>query len=210
MGVSIRNFSYDESDDDRRQRRDGYEWGDAPLPAGMKRRRVQLAQHIWADLPAVYVVPDHEGMQVELLLDQTPAGVRAVAVTVSRDGTPLSGQDLRAVRLGELVDKALGAIVHMVTDGGEALLSSVGDVRMRFADPANQAERAAARDAASKADFLTQVAALYETATVIGAPPQRYVMDAYNAPRSTAGYWIREARKRGLLAPAKPAGEAIT
>jgi transposase len=45
---------------------------------------------------------------------------------------------------------------------------------------------------------------VYQVAYATGESPTKAVMDRLGLPRSTAGRWIRMARKRGLLGPATP------
>jgi hypothetical protein len=50
--------------------------------------------------------------------------------------------------------------------------------------------------------FYERVAKAFETAVAAGKPPGRTIAVANGVPETTIARWIREARRRGLLAPA--------
>ena len=51
--------------------------------------------------------------------------------------------------------------------------------------------------------LISDVADIYTYAAEHGMPPTLTVMEEWDAPRSTAGRWVREARDAGLLPPTK-------
>jgi hypothetical protein len=51
-------------------------------------------------------------------------------------------------------------------------------------------------------DFYADVAAAYYRLAVEGKAPARHLAAANNVPETTVVRWVREARRRGLLAPA--------
>jgi hypothetical protein len=54
--------------------------------------------------------------------------------------------------------------------------------------------------------FYQRVATAFETAVDAGKPPGRTIAEANKVPETTVARWIREARRRGLLAPAGAKG----
>jgi hypothetical protein len=58
-------------------------------------------------------------------------------------------------------------------------------------------------------DDLREIAAVYRAALAAGEPPTRTVAARFGVARSTAGRWVAEARRRGVLGKARPrmAGE---
>jgi len=193
-------------------------WWDAPELSGVETQLVELAPGIAAQLPAVYVVRDHEGMKVRMMLDMTEDGLRAVYVGVfSQDGQPVTGQSLRAVRVAEIYAEAVANVVQ-VHGEQSADRDESGRLRKLALDPVawfpmpdqmrdDPAQAPTLKTISNSPDFLQRVAAAFQAASVTGLPPQRFVMDVFNAPRSTAGYWISQARKRGYLAPASKVGD---
>lgn len=165
----------------------------------------QVAPGLWARLPVVFEYPDHNGLVVRMVLDFTDEGIRPVAVSVmNQDGSPVTGQTLRSVRLGEVFQNAAAYVIHVgeVGAGGPVSLDPVGHPAFRLAGGLTaEQESNVGRQGASEPEFMERIAALYSAATTTGLPPQRFIMDVYNAPRSTAGYWISQARKRGYLPP---------
>jgi len=196
---------------------EAFVWESAPELEGRQPQIVELAPGIAAWLPAVYVVRDHDGVTVRMMLDMTDEGLRAVYVGVfSRDGTPVTGHTLRAVRVGEIFAEAVANVVQ-VQDEQPAERDEDGRLKRLALDPVawfpmadsvrdDPANADALKGASNSPEFLQRVAAAFEAASVTGLPPQRFVMDVFNAPRSTAGYWISQARKRGFLAPAAHRG----
>lgn len=183
---------------------------DAPELSGAERVTRVLAPGLWATMPTVFEDPDHDGLIVRLLIDFTPEGIRPVGVTVmQQDGSPVTGQTMRAVRVAEVFENAAAYVIHAgeVDESGRRSMNPVGHPAFRLADELTTEQGTkAARDGAGSSDFMERIAALYEVATITGLPPQKFVMDVFNAPRSTAGYWISQARKRGFLAPVSEAG----
>jgi hypothetical protein len=55
---------------------------------------------------------------------------------------------------------------------------------------------------------LETVARIYREAMATGSPPTKAVEEALHLSRSTAGRWIKEARRRGFLGPAPAKGVA--
>ena len=54
--------------------------------------------------------------------------------------------------------------------------------------------------------FYQRVAQAFETAVAAGEPPGRTIATANKVPDTTTARWIREARRRGFLAPAQARG----
>ena len=57
-------------------------------------------------------------------------------------------------------------------------------------------------------ESLRIAASIYQVAYLIGDPPTRKVETLLDLPRSTAGRWVTEARKRGYLSAARGPGKA--
>lgn len=163
-------------------------------------KQVELSADLSAMLPALVIAEDEQGYRVELTLDVTSEGVRPVSVKVEalNGSPPVSGSVLRSVRVAEIFNDCWSAVFDYRT--GESSSQPVAALAQRLSDAADPATRAAgARDD----QWLTRVARLYEAADMAGLNPQKFIMEAFGAPRSTAGYWIASARKRGMLAPAR-------
>jgi hypothetical protein len=113
------------------------------------------------------------------------------------EGPPLSGEFLRQVPIGRLVRHIASRVAQ------EADLS-----------PGRLRTRQEARNLASKAyrpqrgrrltnEHLQDVADVYRTAYNEYQRPTEAVMRKFKTSRPTAGRWVSEARRRGLLPPTK-------
>ena len=149
---------------------------------------------------------DRPGMpRTQLRIAITPAGPVCTKLTlVGHHRDPLTSTRLR-IRLRELVEEAvrlLGAVDQMTGQ-----IDREGFER-EFAEAITH--RAPGKRLTN--EFLGHVADVYRYALrKQPTAPTEAVADAFSVSRSTAGRWLVEARKRGLLAPAAPgrAGEQI-
>jgi hypothetical protein len=55
-------------------------------------------------------------------------------------------------------------------------------------------------------DFYERLAREYENLVLVRLPPLRTIAESYGVPHSTVGRWVREARRRKFLAPARTKG----
>ncbi len=172
----------------------------------------ELGDGLFAWLPAMFVARDVDGVDVTMVLDMVDEGIRPIEVRVSSRDTamPVTGETLRRVRVAELFKIAVGAIINYDPERVEGttrtrLTPIAVDVAIRIFDapepPNALPERPESREA-----LLQRVATMYRAASVAGIPPQKFVLESFQVPRSTAGYWIAQARARGYLAPARRDG----
>lgn len=91
----------------------------------------------------------------------------------------------------------------------EETTEAIGKIRDLYARRAWPATETRRRRRVTR-DLLTQVAAMYRKAHEDGKPPTQAVAEAFEVSHSTAGRWVVEARKAGVLGPAAgpKAGEA--
>jgi hypothetical protein len=156
---------------------------------------------------------------------------RCVAIARTRKGTALTGKLLRELPLESILREALSSLAversrlpreqidplreHDLPVDAEGrvevwtpLLGSAGGPAAFEADYA-EAARSRGRGVRLTDEILERVASVYRAALKAGAPPTDAVKTAFDIPRSTAGRWVAETRRRGFLGPATPrrAGE---
>jgi hypothetical protein len=118
------------------------------------------------------------------------------------------GDEIRAVpvRYGELLPEE-------VRDGGDTLIYGPGSraapEEERFDAQYAQSTGAARRRGPLRDEDLRRVAEVYRAAHATDEAPTRAVAARFGVSRSTAGRWVAEARRRGVLgkARARKAGE---
>ncbi|TQL48776.1 hypothetical protein FB562_1882 [Homoserinimonas aerilata] len=174
---------------------------------------VELAPGLRAMLPWYFSTEDTEGYDVELALDADETGkLTTESITVRRraGGRPVDGAGLRSIRVAELFQAAASNAVQLAdaNDGENKMsLDPVALLANHAAHSINtENPRIAGPGGSLNDEMLKAVATLFKAAEVSGLPPQKYVMDALEVPRSTAGYWIAQARKRGHLPPSSRSG----
>lgn len=159
---------------------------------------VEIAPDLFVQLPGRLTIEHSptENRSVVLELALTSEGVRAVAVTVrSDDGTPVTGTDLRAVTVQNLLRDNIAAFVDIfegtdehgrrVVTGG-AMIPHPDDAElMRLRGPIPE--------------VLKKVALYYSLARAIGAAPAQRVQQSIGLTPATTGRWIRAARDAGYL-----------
>jgi hypothetical protein len=124
------------------------------------------------------------------------------------DPRPITTGLLRALSPSQLVQVAGATIAHQGL-GGDSW--SVGPSHWR--DDATADWKKAYADAQTPQrgkklpdDHLRRVADAYRSALLRSEPPTKAVASALHASRSTAGRWVEEARRRGILDPAPGPG----
>ena len=129
-------------------------------------------------------------------------------VVVRRKGDPpLPSTAPRQFKIKELVELAGPRItMHRKVRGGEEFFEMVA-----LTDDARRAEYRAAvagerpsRGRRLTDEWLASVAAMYRDGLESGQNPTNHVAAVLHAARPTAGRWVMEARRRGLLGPATP------
>jgi hypothetical protein len=147
--------------------------------------------------------PDADGW-VELERRLHPQGLERIRVRVQPDengllelrelhfldlGEPITARRLRALRLGAL-DLMVSAAA--ATSG-----------------PKPQSDTLAPPSSRGYSDeFYDHVADVYRAALARDARPVVSIMAEAGVPRSTAARWVKEARRRGRLGPARAPGKA--
>lgn len=127
---------------------------------------------------------------VTLELARTSAGMRPTSVTVTTiDGRQVSTAVLRSIPLGEVTRAAIESAIYRKNEDGTMPML-----------PAAFVDRNEGLKGDAQPKTLRRVAEVFEVAQVLGVPPAKYVQNAFGLPRSTAGYWISQARKHGFLA----------
>lgn len=166
---------------------------------------IEVAPGLVAPSP-VFVMADVDGLEVELTVVAVPgedgrAGrlmCSHLEVRQTPGGPPVTTDLLRSVPIMLLI-KYAGATVRDLVDRTTGLTT----VRVL-----TEERRQELREAGPTAATLEWVAYLYRLATVLGEPPLRSVETTFEIPRSTAGGWVAQARKRGFLGPAEGPGKA--
>jgi hypothetical protein len=159
--------------------------------------RVHLGRY---SLPALFEAlvfkPDLPRCQLRIGIKSTgPACLRLTLVGSVPD--PLTGARIR-IPLDSLVREIATQIASAPAPGPSDTWE--GFVQGFEAELANLARPERGKRISD--EFLRQVADVYRYALGRGLAPTAAVGEAFNYSRSTAGRWIVEARRRGLLGPA--------
>ena len=139
--------------------------------------------HEWVDDPPVAV-------PVYVQLDQHGDG-RLHVIALHVEGV-LSAEVLRGIPVGR-IEALANALLHPhAADQGwraEARLPErlVDETTWRRSD-----------------DFYAAVASTYRHLVAASARPVAEIAEANDVPRTTAHRWVKEARRRGMLAPGRP------
>lgn len=152
-----------------------------------------IAPHVLMKLPGTIQVDDepHAGWRLSFDLDFDGVRVSPVAIHIVSDGVAISGTDLRAVAVNEvladsLLKTATAFAGHLAHD--EDWLSSPSDedkARIRLEGPT--------------VENVEYAAELFLFARALRMPASEYVQSALNLPKPTAARWLRKARELGLI-----------
>jgi hypothetical protein len=164
---------------------------------GIKTKATELELvHVGAGLyapPAIWVeATDTElplDISAELVLDGFRYVVGKLTASQREGGAAVTGEALRAIPVQTLVRGAVADRVRLRVNGEQTDVVLPHEERKRLADNGPTDET------------LTWVARIYLTAELASDPPAKAVKEAMGIPTSTAGYWIRRAKDKGLMDP---------
>jgi len=143
------------------------------------------------------------GYDVELVVTTTDGRLTAREIRVSQvpEGPPVTGTALRSIPVAALTKLAVAAALEVESNPDGAgvrmsalLLTPEVATRLRVGGPTDET--------------LAWVARIYRLALLAGDPPTKVVETALALPRSTAGRWVAQARRRGYLGPSDGRGKA--
>lgn len=162
---------------------------------------MEVAPGIFMRLPARLAVEESPspGLRtlIEFAFNFERREVQAVTVAVqSTTGLPVTGTDLRGVRVAELTAE------HLPTLATKYEGSPVQPAPKAIADLVSQGP--------SNGLTLRLVADLYQYASAVGLRPAKHVQDVLGLPSATASRWIRRARESGLFDRATTTIEDVT
>jgi hypothetical protein len=132
-------------------------------------------------------------IEMEIALDGEHLVCEAMTCRRRDDGEPVTGEGVRQVPVARFLSYAASGVVRIAETG-----ETVGT--RPPPDPAG----------GPTDEALTYVSRLYAFAVLCGLAPTKVVADNIGLPKSTAGYWVSQARKRGFLtvaAPRRPKGD---
>lgn len=157
-----------------------------------------------------YVIPSRYEIRITEWLYDVQLDVRfehgrfiVTDLHVTRVDEPVTSEGLRRVPIRRFIASSAEQVLHTRTvtqsGGPDTAVHTVAPARL----PADLAR------VRLSAEALGQAAVVYRIAHAVGLPPTQTVSQRFKLPRSTAGRWITEARRRGLLGPAeeRKAGE---
>lgn len=146
-----------------------------------------IAPAIFMNLPAVLSVDDEPEAgyttEIEIDFDGTRINATAVAVRTRETGKPVTGTQLRAVRVAGLIGEHLPNYARTL-DGGHPLSAERID-ELTFSPRSRKLKRFAVDS--------------YLFARAVGLPPTKYVEDLLQIPRPTLSRWLRDARELGWI-----------
>lgn len=160
-----------------------------------------------------HFVASTESLRLEIEIDPSTKQADLKAIEVQKSFAKedrLKSEDLRRVAVDRLVRTAVAAAARPLPEGetgGPSLLSAIitGNPAEEvdfFLAQSNKHRKRKRRTITD--DFLREVATVYADALQEGRPPKQAVSDELNGSYPTAGRWVSEARKRGILPPTSP------
>ncbi len=181
-----------------------------PLPVGGPWTFVEVGSGMAA--PSHFVAAT-DSLKLEIEIDPSTEQANLQAIEIEKTFAKedrLKSADLRRVAADRLVRTAVAAASRPLPEGhttGLPLLSAIVT-----GNPAKETEFFLARSRKHRKrerrtitdEFLREVAAVYADALRDGRPPKQAVSDELNGSYPTAGRWVSEARKRGLLPSTRP------
>jgi hypothetical protein len=160
------------------------------LLRGPESVETQVAPGVYLPIPSLLVVPDtpEENFvtKIEIIFDGTKVYGATVAVQSQLPGRPVTGTELRAVRVAGLLAE------HLPREAHDSL-----EMKVITTDPA---ELEQLREAGIRHyHTMSFVAHAYQMAQALGMHPAKYVQEQLGLTRPTATRWIRQVREMGWL-----------
>lgn len=173
-----------------------------------ERDKVHVGSDLYAPTRVELTVTGMEDIGVDyvavLVLEGRRYAVQELRILRRDDGPPITSELIRGIPVAMLIRGAVSNLVDLRiaqpspkgttshTVGG-VLLTPDDRVRLVEAGPTDET--------------LLWVARIYVMATLAGDPPAKSVKETLDIPTSTAGYWIRRAKDRGILKQLPATGE---
>lgn len=185
-------------------------WKQHELPEGLfggfdeHSQRVDLGDGLfmWTDTRVKWHGGTHE---VEIQVVPVEGRLSAGEVSVRRHqggaGPAVTSEALRRIPVADLVSRA----GYLVQADGVQLETPLGISRQAW--PSKEEGDYIARHGLDDTTSAI-VARIYRVAYLIGKPPTKTVETVLDLPRSTAGRWVAEARRRGFLGASQGSGKA--
>jgi hypothetical protein len=142
-----------------------------------------------------------------LVLEGRRYVVQELRILRRDDGPPITSELIRGIPVAMLIRGTVSNLVELRTDP-DAVYESDG-LRLRAPEQVviTPDERRRMVEAGPTDDTLLWVARIYIMAELAGDPPAKSVKETLDTPTSTAGYWIRRAKDRGILKQPATTGE---
>jgi hypothetical protein len=160
-------------------------------------------KHYWRVPVEFEALVERPGLpRCQLTITRTTRGTTCRRLVLADTGEPLSATRIR-IPFRELVDE-VAALVGAFDLSGTLVNSDEFQRAL-----ATVTEMRPARGSRLSNDQLTRAAETYRMALRAGQSGPKAVAEVFHISRSSAGRWLVEARRRGLLGPARPgvAGE---
>ena len=125
-------------------------------------------------------------LEVDLVLDGRRYVVDVLTIRRQEGGVSVTGEHLRKIPVQEIVLSLVSDLLSTILGGTESAKITRKEIK-------------AAVEAGPTDQTLDLVARIYVFAELAGEPPAKSVRETLDIPTSTAGYWIRRAKDRGLL-----------
>jgi len=170
-----------------------------------ERDKVHVGSDLYAPTRVELTVTGMEDIGVDyvavLVLEGRRYAVQELRILRRDDGPPITGELLRGIPVAMLIRGAVSKLVELHMDPDV-------DYQLRVPEQVviTPEERRRMVGAGPTDDTLLWVARIYVMAELAGDPPAKSVKETLDIPTSTAGYWIRRAKDRGIL---EPRGEAV-
>jgi hypothetical protein len=159
---------------------------------------IQLSAGLALPARLAFEVDDFEGYNLRfgIALDDGRYVCRALEVQQRDGGPPVTAESIRTVPVKEIVRAGVRNALL-----GRQLFDTVFDAVREQREPAQTYQVPAGLKVKGPPtdDLLRWVAQTYELAYALNDPPTKSVQDALGVSRATAGRWVAEARRRGLL-----------
>lgn len=128
-----------------------------------------------------------EGLTTSISVTVSSTALSIVGVSIeSEEGFEVSGDDLRSVRVVELVQ--------------ENMPDYVEGLSIQWAHPVPERLAQSVRETWPAPPAMASVAETYSFARAVRLPPIKAVTDSYGISRATAHRWVNQCKDAGMIA----------
>lgn len=151
------------------------------------------------DLPTYYVTHD-DGYRIDARIDRVGEGIGVAEVKIlARDDRPVDSTAIRRLKFTDIAAQALFSAIHWVQSGEEGAafalnpMTAVLDI-LRVAVEKYRVANEGRRIPLPQGGYFEALRAVCRACSLVGENAQKLLMDNVGLSRSTANYWVAQAR----------------